>query len=142
MIPKPGMVLEALAQRIVTHQLPAAGTAYAQADAAILAGLLATLAQDYERSAASRVADIEDIRALLDHVLGTWPGSDLNAQLLKEQPASIHLQDLTPVHDLALQTLIDIQTWAELTENEEITLAAWRVLHAHLDRHRVDIPGP
>jgi len=144
MINQPGAQLRDLAVRIATHVLPDMTTAYGQADAGLISGLLMALAQDFERAAFNRMADIEEIQQLFK--VATANSSYLqNTQALQaftaDTPASLHLQDLDQLHARGFEMLIDLHAWAE-NNNPELNQAIWSLLRRHSERNKFEVAGP
>ena len=144
MINQPGTQLRDLAIRIATHVLPDMNTAYGQADAGLISGLLMALAQDFERAAFNRMADIEEIQQIFKVAKINHPGlpADQDMEAFSERaPASLHLQDLDQLHARGFELLIDLHTWAE-ANNPELNQSIWSLLRRHSERNKFEVGGP
>ncbi len=144
MIAKPGTQLRDLAVRIASHVLPDINSAYGQADAGLISGLLMTLAQDYERAVYNRMADIEEMQKLFGAVLerkAAYPHADTLAAVSEEKPQSLHLQDVDQCHAEYFQQLITLHAWAE-QNSDELNQQIWLLLRRHSERNKFDVAGP
>lgn len=139
MIPRPGDALNAIAMRLLTHIAPEAGSQFAQADAALLNGLLQTLSQDYERAVANRLLDIDELRELFEGC-DKAPGAAERAAFSTETPASYLLADVTALHATGFELLIELHAWAE-EHDRTVDRAVWALLRRHSERNRFEMPG-
>ncbi len=144
MINQPGAQLRDLAIRIATHVLPDMNTAYGQADAGLISGLLMALAQDFERAAFNRMADIEEIQQIF-HVAKVsnpdLPDKQEMEAFSNKAPASLHLQDLDQLHARGFDLLIGLHAWAEVN-SPELNQAIWSLLRRHSERNKFEVAGP
>ncbi len=123
MIKELGKNLGFIAYKLGMDIAPATNTNYDASSAGSFAMLLGALAQEADRAVATRMADIEEIRALLNE-----------ATSLPQTPASWHLDDVNALHAQALDALIERHRWAE--ENDaDLNQAIWQFLNAHAERH-------
>ena len=144
MINQPGTQLRDLAIRIATHVLPDMTSAYGQADAGLISGLLMALAQDFERAAFNRMTDIEEIQQLFKVALENHqnlPATQAMASFTHATPISLHLHDLDQLHARGFGLLIELHTWAE-AHNTELNQAIWLLLRRHSERNKFDVNGP
>ena len=144
MINHPGAQLRDLAMRIATHILPDVTTAYGQADAGLISGLLMALAQDFERAAFNRMTDIEETQQIFKVATANHPNVPRNQEMedfAGKAPASLHLQDLDQLHGLGFQLLIDLHAWAEVNDSE-LNQAIWSLLRRHSERNKFEVAGP
>jgi hypothetical protein len=102
------------------------------------------LAQDAERAVASRLTDIEEMKALFagaaEAAGGAEPGARRSA-FRARQPDSLRISDVDEVHAEGLELLIDLHAWAEV-HDPDLNARIWDFLLRHTERHRLDIPGP
>lgn len=144
MITKPGTQLRDLAVRIASHVLPDVSSAYGQADAGLISGLLMSLAQDYERAAYNRVADIEEMQKLFRTILDSnadYPHGDALAAVSEEKPQTLHLHDIDQCHAKYFDQLITLHAWAE-QNSDELNQQIWSLLRRHSERNKFDVTGP
>jgi len=144
MINQPGTQLRDLAVRIATHVLPDMASAYGQADAGLISGLLMALAQDFERAAFNRMTDIEEIQQLFKVTLEAGqniPATQAMAAFSDAAPASLHLRDLDQLHASGFELLIELHTWAEAND-AQLDHAIWSLLRRHSERNKFDVSGP
>ncbi|MEE4282136.1 MAG: hypothetical protein V2I41_09330 [Pseudomonadales bacterium] len=144
MIHQPGTQLRDLAVRIATHVLPDMASAYGQADAGLISGLLMALAQDFERAAFNRMTDIEEIRQLFKVALDSSqnvPAKQAMEAFTEAAPASLHLRDLDQLHARGFELLIELHTWAE-TNDVQLNHAIWSLLRRHSERNKFEVGGP
>ncbi|XOV84468.1 MAG: hypothetical protein ACFHXK_04990 [bacterium] len=144
MINQPGAQLRDLAVRVATHVLPDVASAYGQADAGLISGLLMSLAQDFERAAFNRMTDINEIQDLVKAALAGGrglPDPQKARTLADAAPASLHLRDLDELHARAFTYLIVLHAWAE-THDAALNQAIWALLRRHTERNRFDVAGP
>lgn len=146
MIPRPTIALADLATRIVTHIAPQLTSKFAQADSALISGLLLTMAHDYENGVYNRMADIDEVKELFN--LAITQGAEhptVNLEKLREfigqTPESLRLADVTCFHAQGFELLISLHTWAE-QHDENLNLEIWRFLRRHAERNKFDTVGP
>ena len=138
MIPKPSQTLTDLATRIATHILPDCGSEFGQADSGLLAGLLLTAAQEFERAVDCRMQDISDLKILLGNFSSVLPAAIAWRPLLEREPESLHLTDVSQLHSQFLEVFIQLHAWAEEQANQEFEAAAWAFLRRHTERHKYE----
>lgn len=144
MINQPGTQLRDLAIRIATHVLPDMTSAYGQADAGLISGLLMALAQDFERAAFNRMTDIEEIQHLLKGVVEAdqnMPATQAMEAFTDAVPTSLHLRDLDQLHARGFELLIELHTWAEAND-AQLNHAIWSLLRRHSERNKFEVSGP
>lgn len=127
MIKELGKNLGFIAFKLGMDIAPATNSSYDAASASSFAALLGALAQEADRAVATRMADIDDIRALLP----------ADAEL-PEKPASWHLDDVNALHAQALTLLIDRHRWAE-DNDAELNRSIWQFLNDHAERHSLQL---
>lgn len=150
MIPQPATTLSEFAVRLATRLLPELGTVYAQADAALLSGLLETLAQDFERAVDNRMQDIQEMQAIFAEAVDHDTAADTSTPLPERgalteftarAPVSFRLEDVTALHAEGFSLLITLHAWVEkhdATLNDKV----WALLHKHCERNKFEVPGP
>lgn len=142
MIPKPGAALADLAVKLATGIAPETTSAYAMANTGLISALLLAMAQDSDRAAANRVADIEDMKSLFAQAnLLDAPGAAARTAFLQGAPAGLRISELDAFHAEGFAALIDLHAWAE-AHDPALSLAIWDLLRTHTERNRFDVPGP
>jgi hypothetical protein len=144
MIPRLSQGLVDLAGKLATAIAPETTSRFAMANTGMISMLLMALAQDAERAVASRLTDIEEMKALFaaadDSAAGPEQAADRAAFCLR-QPDSLRISDVDALHADGLNLLIGLHAWAE-THHPELNDRIWDFLLRHTERHRLDIPGP
>lgn len=135
MIPRPSQALTDLAVRLATNVAPNTTETFYAADAGLIAQLMFSLAQEYERGVETRMNDIDEMRALLRSA----PQSDDIDAFVVLQPASLGLADVNAVHDAGTRLLIEAHAWAEV-HDEPLSREIWRYLRRHCERHKFELP--
>jgi hypothetical protein len=144
MIPQPAKALADLAMKLATGIAPEAGSAYAMANTGMISMLLLAMAQDHDRAAANRMADIADMQALFRLPAAQHPGAPGAAEreaFCNGAPAGLRISELDAFHAKGLAALIELHAWAEAND-AALALAIWDFLKAHTERNRFDLPGP
>jgi hypothetical protein len=144
MIPHPGAALTDLAVKLVQSIGPETRSAYATANTGLISMLLLAMAQDHDRAAANRIADIEDLQALFARAAAAHPDapdSQVRAAFCAGAPAGLRISELDPYHAEGMAALIDLHAWAELHDSA-LNRAIWDFLRTHTERNRFDLPGP
>jgi hypothetical protein len=142
MIPKPGAALADLAVKLATGIAPETTSAYAMANTGLISALLLAMAQDSERAAANRVADIEDMKALFARASSlNAPGAAAREAFQQGAPAGLRISALDAFHAQGFAALIDLHAWAEV-HDPALSLSIWNFLRTHAERNRFDVPGP
>jgi hypothetical protein len=144
MIPQPAKSLADLAMKLATGIAPEAGSTYAMANAGMMSMLLLAMAQDHDRAAANRMADIADMQALFRSPAAqraAAPGATQRAAFAEGAPAGLRISELDAFHAAGFAALIDLHAWAE-SNDAALSLAIWDFLKAHTERNRFDLPGP
>ena len=136
MIYKPSQVLQDIAMRMASRVIPELGSEFGQADAGILVGLLATIAQDYERAAYNLDIDIREIKELF----AQSPTDAARANFIEASPESLLLSDLTDFHASGLSLLIELHAWAE-EHDAALDRAIWAFLRQSSERQKFELPG-
>jgi hypothetical protein len=133
-------VLGALSTRVFGEIAPALPAGYLQSDAMVMALLLAAAAEEQERSAEVRHADIEDLRALFRRVLPSLLGGtvkDAVARAAALEPKSFRISDLDACGDKLSAALIELHVYVEQREEpwaREIEREIWAFLRASTER--------
>jgi hypothetical protein len=138
--PALGEVLSAMSARLAGDILPLLPAGYAQSDALVLALLAAGAAEEQERAADVRMADIRELQSVLALAGDRLDGSDLQprvAQVCRCEPASLRVSDLDACLDRLHGALIELHAFVEgrsepwaLELNDEV----WRYLRASVGR--------
>ena len=135
MIPQPSQALTDLAIRLALQVAPNTTAPFYGADAGLIAQLMFTLGQEFERAVQARMQDIDDIKTLF----ASAPASDERRAYQLKQPASLHLNDVNALHDEGSRLLIELHAWAE-TNSEAVNAAICAYLRRHTERHKFDMP--
>lgn len=133
MIPEPGRALTDLAMRLLFNVAPQAANTFAAADAGLVGQLVMTLGQEFERAIATRMQDIDEVKALLRDA----PPTPERQAFLAQRPSSLHLRDVNVVHDTGMRLL---SAWHAEVETLDDTLnrRIWAFLRAHSERHKFE----
>jgi hypothetical protein len=132
-----------LASKLATDIAPETSSRYAMANTGLVAMLLSALAQDAERAVATRMTDIDEIKALFRSVP---PGAAdpvqaaARADFCAREPMSLKLSDVEALHGEGLRLLVALHAWAEESD-ESLNGRIWDFLVRHTERHRLDLPG-
>lgn len=142
MIPRLSQGLADLAGKLATAIAPDTASSYAMANSGMIAMLLAALSVESERAVATRMADVEELKALFEASGrdADPPGQGDRAAFLAREPASLRLSDVDRLHAEGLRLLIDLHAWAEV-HDPALDRQIWDFLAAHTERHRLDAPG-
>lgn len=133
-------VLGALSAHVFGEIAPALPAGYLQSDAMVMALLLAAAAEEQERAADVRHADIEDLRALFRRVLPTLRGAavkDAVASAAELEPKSLRISDLDACGDKLSAALIELHAYVEQREEpwaQEIEKDIWALLRTSTER--------
>lgn len=143
MIPHPAKALADLAVKLAQSIAPETSSPYAMANTGLISMLLLAMAQDSDRAAANRAADIEDMKRLFAGAAETHPdapGSAARAHFCAGAPAGLRISELDAFHVQGMAALIDLHAWAE-THAPPLSYEIWDFLLAHTERNRFDLPG-
>jgi len=122
--------------RLLFTIAPQTTTGFAAADCGLVAQLLLTLGQEFERAIATRMQDIEELRALF----AIAPDDEARAAFCTRQPRSLHLRDVNALHDEGMRLLIELHAHAELSD-KTLDGRIWTFLRTHAERHKFDGAG-
>ena len=158
MIPSPGRTLSDLAMRLATRGIAEAKSEFGQVEAGLISGLLASLAEDFERAVANRMTEIDDMKALFAQANSLLA---LPTELIRQitdyasvQPASLHLADVNDAHGKGFETLIALHASIEEELEKQqaksannphlshLNLAIWRLLREHSERNKFNVASP
>lgn len=140
MIPQPSRALADLAGKLVNDIAPETSSTFAAANSGMIAMLLGALAQDAERAAANRMADIDDIQRLFTRLTPDCdPGRAAErTRYVERQPESLRLGDLDALHADGMTLLIALHGWAEAND-PDLDRSIWTLLLNHTERNRLDV---
>ena len=144
MIPQPARALADLAVKLAISISPETTSPYAMANTGLISMLLLAIAQDHDRAAANRMADIEEMQRLFLAAGSAHPGAPgatIRAAFCARAPAGLRISELDVFHAEGSAVLIDLHAWAEL-HDPELSLSIWDYLLAHTGRNRFDLPTP
>jgi len=142
-IPRPAKALADLAVKLAQSIAPETSSAYAMANTGLISMLLLAMAQDHDRAAANRMADIKDMQRLFGNAAATHPdvpGAAARSAFCDGAPRGLRISELDAFHAEGLAALIDLHAWAD-THDRVLALAIWDFLLAHTERNRFDLPG-
>ena len=139
---KPALVdvLGALSARVFGDMMPALPAGYLQSEAMLMALLLAAAAEEHERAAEVRSADIAGTRRVLGAALAHLsPGvlRDRVAEAATLEPRSLRISDLDACDAKLSAALIELHAAVEEREDSwarEIERDIWAVLRASTAR--------
>ncbi len=129
-------VLGALSARVFTEILPALPAGYRQSDALMVALLLAGAAEEHERAAEVRSADIGALRSLFERALPKLPHGPLRDAVgtaAGVRPDSLEISALDACGDKLSKVLIDLHAYVEERDEtwaREVERDIWAVLRA------------
>lgn len=143
MIPRPAKALADLAVKLAQSIAPETSSPYAMANTGLISLLLLAMAQDHDRAAANRMADIDDMKRLF-RTTGSLhpnaPGATARSAFCDGAPRGLRISELDAFHAEGLAALIDLHAWADV-HDPALSLAIWDFLLAHTERNRFDLPG-
>ncbi|HTO56609.1 MAG TPA: hypothetical protein VMJ74_02385 [Pseudomonadales bacterium] len=142
MIPRPQQALADLAMKLATSVAPDTQSAYAASNAGMIAMLMQCLAQDFDRAAAVRTQDIDELVALFESLRDVPPENLAKriATFLRGSAESLRIEHLNARHASAMELLIELHAWAETVEADELDQEIWNFLIRHADRHAYHLP--
>lgn len=133
MIPNTDTALRMLSQRLMTQLLPDLKSTYSMSDGMMVGLLMNAVADEMSEGIHRRMTDIDEMLALLADV----PLDDSQRQILNGELADYRLASVNARHDQLTRLLIDVQTWAEESENRDLQQQIWAYLRRHAERHQV-----
>jgi hypothetical protein len=142
-IPRLSQGLADLAGKLATAIAPETSSRFAMASTGMISMLLMALAQDTERAVASRMTDIEELKALFDAAAADphdLQQAEACTAFRARQPASLRVSDVDALHAEGLRLLIDLHAWAEQHDGP-LDQRIWDFLRRHTERHRLDLTG-
>lgn len=142
MIPRPQQALTDLAMKLLFAIAPETQSTYGATNVGLIAMLMQCLAQDFDRAAAVRIQDINELSALFESMRDVPPESLVNpiALFLRGSPESLRIEHLNARHAQGMQLLIELHAWSQTHRAEELDLEIWSFLIRHADRHAFQLP--
>ena len=137
MIPRPQQALSDLAMKLMMSIAPDTQSSYAASSAGMIAVLMTCLAQEFDRAAAVRTEDLDELTVLFT-ALPPALDATLTADIAAFQSGSVQslrIEHLNARHAQAMDLLIRLHTWAEQQGATELDRAIWAFLARHADRH-------
>ena len=137
MIPRPQQALIDLSMKLAMSIAPDTQSAYGASNAGMIAMLMQCLAQEFDRAAAVRIQDMDELTALFES-LRDVPPEDLSnriAAFLRGTVESLRIEHLNARHAQGMELLIELHAWAETHRAEELDREIWNFLSRHADRH-------
>jgi hypothetical protein len=141
MIPRPQQALTDLAMKLMVSIAPETQSSYAASNAGMIAMLMTCLAQEFDRAAAVRTQDLDELATLFTN-LPVGVDDTLTADIgvfLRGSPQSLRIEHLNARHAEAMELLIRLHTWAEEHRAMELDRAIWSFLRRHADRHAFQV---
>jgi hypothetical protein len=137
MIPYPSSGLKMLADRVLGSVVPLLGSKFAVSDTAMLAMLMAALAEEMEFGVARRLTDIESMKTLIQSAQAA--GVDVpEPDLIVDNDYT--LTRINDIHDAYTRTVISLHVEVENSEDfSEINRAIWQYLAAAAERHKLPL---
>jgi hypothetical protein len=140
-IPRPQQALTDLAMKLAISIAPDTQTSYAATNAGMIAMLMNCLAQEFDRAAAVRTQDLDEMTTLF-----TDPPATLDPALtaditefLRGSIQSLRIEHLNARHGAAMELLIRLHAWSEQHHAVELDRAIWGFLTRHADRHAYQV---
>jgi len=121
---------------------PETQSAYAASNAGMIAMLMQCLAQDFDRAAAVRTQDLDELVALFESLRDVPPEPLANriATFLRGSAESLRIEHLNARHAQGMELLIELHAWAEEVDADELDQEIWNFLIRHADRHAYQLP--
>jgi hypothetical protein len=141
MIPRPQQALTDLAMKLMMSIAPETQSSYAASNVGMIAMLMTCLAQEFDRAAAVRTQDLDEITTLFTN-LPVGVDDTLAADVgvfLRGSAQSLRIEHLNARHAEAMALLIRLHTWAEDHRATELDRAIWSFLRRHADRHAFQV---
>jgi hypothetical protein len=141
-IPRPQQALSDLAMKLALSIAPETQSNYAAASTGMIAMLMNCLAQEFDRAAAVRTEDLDDLTVLftgLPPALDATLAAEIEA-FLRGSAQSLRIEHLNARHARAMDLLIRLHIWAEQHDAAELDRAIWAFLARHVDRHAFQVP--
>lgn len=141
MIPRPQQALNDLALKLMLSVAPQTQSVYAASNAGMIAMLMQCLAQEFDRAAAVRTQDIDELIALFESLRDVPPES-LTSRLSafsRGSAESLRIEHLNVRHAQGMALLIELHAWAETHRAEELEREIWSFLTRHADRHTYQV---
>ncbi|MFT5099494.1 MAG: hypothetical protein ACI9HY_001614 [Planctomycetaceae bacterium] len=137
MIPYPSSGLKMLADRVLGSVVPLLESKFAMSDTAMLAMLMAALAEEMEFGVARRLTDIESMKTLIQSAQAA--GVDVpEPDLIVDNDYT--LTRINDIHDAYTRTVISLHVEVENSEDfSEINRAIWQYLAAAAERHKLPL---
>ena len=130
-----------LAGRVLSSVVPALGTKFAMSDTAMLAMLMAALAEEMESGVDSRLADIKTMGEIILAAQAAGIGVaelDSGATLQLDGEGAYTLTRVNELHDALSRILISIHSEVERSEEfSELNRNIWLYLEATSERHKL-----
>ena len=120
---------------------PETQSSYAASNAGIMAVLMQCLAQDFDRAAAVRTEDLDELTKLFTDLPATLDSelAQSIATFLRGSAQSLRIEHLNARHSDGMELLILLHTWAEQHHAVELDRAIWGFLARHADRHAYQV---
>ena len=121
---------------------PETQSAYAASNVGMIAMLMQCLAQDFDRAAAVRTQDLDELVALFESLRDVPPEplASRIATFLRGSAESLRIEHLNARHAQGMELLIELHAWAEEVDADELDQEIWNFLIRHADRHAYQLP--
>jgi len=141
-IPRPQRALSDLAMKLAMSVAPETQSAYAASNVGMIAMLMQCLAQDFDRAAAVRTQDLDELVALFESLRDVPPEplASRIATFLRGSAESLRIEHLNARHAQGMELLIELHAWAEEVDADELDQEIWNFLIRHADRHAYQLP--
>ena len=147
MKPEADQILNTSAFQLLTGTAPLLPAGYPQGTASLIAVLSVMAAQEYERGAAVRVIENQDMRRLFAELVAATADESLKTRLLaaaKVEDTDLNISSLNAANHALRRLLIELQAHMEAlpgTKAREAERRIWKVLKASADRRIVHVPA-
>jgi hypothetical protein len=141
MKPEVGTILGLSVQRLA-QGIGADGAAFAQGTIGLLGIVLSMSANEYDRGAEIRVAENNDLRAVMGEMAAAVRDAGLRAKLedaARAKDASLRISALNETNYTLRRLLTELQIDAEARHDRDAQTRIWSVLRAMADRRLVPL---
>ena len=147
MKPEADQILNTSAFQLLTGTAPLLPAGYPQGTASLIAVLSVMVAQEYERCAAVRVTENQDMCRLFAELAAATADESLKTRLLtaaKTEDTDLSISSLNAANHALRRLLIELQAHVEALPGaaaRETERRIWKVLKASADRRIVHVPA-
>ena len=147
MKPEADQILNTSALQLLTTIVPVLPSAYPQGTASLIAILSIMVSQEYERGAAIRVGENNEMRSLFEELAPATADVSLRQRLLtaaRTEDTDLNISSLNAANHTLRQLLIELQAHIENRDGKaarEAERRIWHVLKASADRRMIHVPS-